>query len=102
MLLRKHAAVASSGANTLASKRVHPHALRHTVAANLLCSGVNTVTSGHWLGHASIENTNRYLTLDLEARREAVVRAGPLATVSDPKMRGRKSDATILDWLEAI
>ena len=101
-LLRKHAAAASSEAKTLATKRVHPHAMRHTAATYLLRSGVDTVTISHWLGHASIETTNRYLALDLEARREAVEKAGPLATACDPKLRGWKSDATILDWLEAL
>ena len=59
------------------------------------------MTISHWLGHASIATTNRYLALDLEARRDTVERAGPLGA-SDPKLLGWRSDATILDWLEAL
>ena len=100
-LLRKHAAAASSEARTLATKRVHPHAMRHTAATHLLRAGVDIVTISHWLGHARIETTNRYLALDLQARREAVESAGPLGA-SDPKLRAWRSDATIMDWLEAL
>ena len=53
-LLRKHARAASSVAKTLAAKRVHPHAMRHTDATHLLRAGVDIVTVSHWLGHASI------------------------------------------------
>ena len=99
-LLRKHAAAACSEANTLATKRVHPLAINHTAATYLLRAGVDIVTISRWLGHASIETTNRYLALDLEAGRDAVERADLLGA-SDPKLRGWKSNATILDWLEA-
>ena len=74
---------------------------RDTAATYLLRAGVDIVTISHWLGHASIETTNRYLALNLEARRDAAKRAGPLGA-SDPNLRGWKSDATILDWLEAL
>ena len=33
------------------------------------------VTISHWLGHASIETTNRYTKVDLETKRDAIARA---------------------------
>ena len=58
-LLQKHARTASASAKTLRSKRVHPHLLRHTTATHLLQAGVDLVTISHWLGHVSVETTNR-------------------------------------------
>ena len=35
-------------------------------------------TIAHWLGHASVNTTNKYLAMDLEAKREALAKAKPL------------------------
>ena len=100
-LLRKYARVARSAAPTLAAKRVHPHTLRHTTAVHLLQAGVDLVTISHWLGHASVETTNRYAAVDLEMKRAALAKARPLGDI-DPALAAWRSDASILEWLEAL
>jgi integrase/recombinase XerD len=100
-LLRKYATLARSAAPTLARKRVHPHTLRHTTAVHLLQAGVDLVSISHWLGHASVETTNRYTTVDLEAKRAAIARADPGAD-TDAAFAAWRSDASILEWLEAL
>ena len=55
----------------------------------------------HWLGHASVETTNKYLAVDLEAKRAALATAGPIEDV-DPELATWRSDASVLDWLEAL
>jgi len=100
-LLHKYTRRACSTAPTLAAKRVHPHVLRHTTAVHLLQAGVDLVTISHWLGHASVETTNRYAAVDLEMKRAALAKARPLARVN-PELAAWKKDATILDWLEAL
>jgi hypothetical protein len=45
---------------------------------HLLKSGVDLPTIAHWLGHASVNTTNRYVTVDLELKRKAL---GPLSNV---------------------
>lgn len=100
-LLRKYVRMAQSVVPTLAAKRIHPHSMRHTAAVHLLQAGVDLVTISHWLGHASIETTNRYAAVDLEAKRAALARAEPLGEPSaDPK--AWRADASILEWLEAL
>ena len=100
-LLRKYADAASSVASTLLAKRVHPHVLRHTTAVHLLQAGVDMVTISHWLGHASVETTNRYAAVDLEMKRAAIAKARPLGHI-DPSVANWRSNSTILDWLEAL
>jgi integrase/recombinase XerD len=100
-ILRKYARRAQSAAPTLAGKRIHPHTLRHTTAVYLLQAGVDLVTISHWLGHASVETTNRYAAVDLEMKRAALAKARPLAAI-DAALAAWRRDASILEWLEAL
>jgi integrase/recombinase XerD len=100
-LLRKHVRNARAAAPTLGDKRVHPHVLRHTTAVHLLQAGVDLVTISHWLGHASVETTNRYAAVNLEMKRAAVAKAN-LGGVVNPALTAWRTDATILQWLEAL
>ena len=59
------------------------------------------MTISHLLGHASVETTNRYAAVSLEAKRAAVAKASPLGE-PDPESAEWRSDPTILDWLEAL
>jgi integrase/recombinase XerD len=98
-LLTKYVERARMTTPTLTAKRVHPHTLRHTAAVHLLQAGVDLVTISHWLGHASVETTNRYAAVDLETKRAAVAKAH--LDVGDVVATWRK-DATIMDWLDAL
>jgi site-specific recombinase XerD len=69
LILRKLVAQAIRKQPSLKAKRFHPHSVRHSTALHLLRSGVDLSTIAHWLGHASINTTNKYLALDLEAKR---------------------------------
>jgi site-specific recombinase XerD len=101
-LLRRYAESARTAAPTLAVKRVHPHTYRHSAAVHLLRAGVDLVTISHWLGHASVETTNRYAAIDLETKREALQRAGPVASTSQSEMAIWRTDGSVLAWLEAL
>src|SRR5439155_868224 len=101
-LLRCYAARARTAAPSLAAKRVHPHTYRHSAAVHLLRAGVDLVTISHWLGHASVETTNRYAAIDLETKRQALERAGPVAAVSESTVTAWRTDASVLEWLEAL
>ena len=59
------------------------------------------VTISHLLGHASVETTNRYTAVSLQAKREAVARVGNLGGGTSELARWRK-DPSILDWLERL
>lgn len=57
---------------SLRMKRVSPHSLRHTTAVHLLRAGVDINTIRAWLGHVSLETTNRYAEVDLETKAKAL------------------------------
>ncbi|MHC4137697.1 MAG: site-specific integrase [Planctomycetota bacterium] len=100
-LLKKYARRAVAAAPSLARKRVHPHTLRHSAAVHLLQAGVDLVSISHWLGHASVETTNRYAVVDLETKRAAIAKAGPIGG-SDAALAAWRHDASVLEWLEAL
>jgi site-specific recombinase XerD len=99
-ILAKHVRQAARSQPGLASKRVHPHSLRHSTAVHLLKSGVDLPTIAHWLGHASVNTTNRYVTVDLDLKRKALARALPLPTSRSAPTPWR--DPGLLAWLEAL
>jgi integrase/recombinase XerD len=57
---------------SLNTKRVSPHSVRHTTAVHLLRAGVDINTIRAWLGHVSLETTNRYAEIDLEMKAKAL------------------------------
>jgi len=59
LILSKYIRKAAHREPTLKNKRLHPHSLRHSTAVHLLRSGVDLSTIAHWLGHASVNTTNK-------------------------------------------
>ena len=46
--------------------------MRHSTAVHLLQAGVDINTIRAWLGHVSLETTNRYAEVDLEMKARAL------------------------------
>jgi len=86
---------------SLAHKRLHPHCMRHSTAVHLLKAGVDLVTISHWLGHASVDTTNRYVSVDLDAKREAISKIEP-AGRTVPRKSAWRTNPSLLKWLEAL
>jgi site-specific recombinase XerD len=75
------------------------HSMRHSTAVYLLKPGVDLSTIGQWLGHDSLNTTNKYVTIDLDLKRQVLAQADSPAT--EP-LTSWRHDATILEWLEAL
>ena len=77
-MLNKHRVTASRNCPTLKQKRVTVHRLRHTMAMDLLQSGVDRSVIALWLGHESVETTQIYLDVSLAMKERALARTTPL------------------------
>jgi integrase/recombinase XerD len=83
---------------------ISPHSLRHATAVHLLESGVEPNVIRAWLGHVSLETTNRYAELTLRMKAEALQRCEP-PTPSSEESHGRtgwRDDEELLKWLESL
>jgi site-specific recombinase XerD len=101
VILEKQLKRAGQKIPLLKTKRLHPHSLRHSTAIHLLRSGVDLSTIANWLGHVSVNTTNKYLTLDLEAKRAALAKAKPLLARNHRGGRWR-TDGNLIRWLEML
>ena len=101
LILQKHVRRAAMSLVSLKHKRLHPHSVRHSTAVYLLRAGVDLSTIANWLGHVSINTTNKYLTLDLETKRQALAKAKPI-TAHSRRPAAWRSDHNLIKWLESL
>ncbi len=101
LILKKHVAKAAQRHPSLNHKRLHPHSVRHSTAVHLLRSGIDLSTIAHWLGHVSVNTTNKYLAINLEAKREALAKAKPLLKGVRSSSQWRKNP-DLITWLESL
>lgn len=101
-IVRRHAA--SWDTTGPQPRRVSPHLFRHTAATHLLDSGVEVNVIRGWLGHVSLDTTNRYAELTLRAKREALGACElDSRTSAVPRPRAVwKDDKTLLTWLNSL
>lgn len=85
-LLARYAQRAATHCPSLRYKRVTPHVLRHTAAMELLQHGVDRSVIALWLGHESVETTQRYLHADPKLKEQALACTTPLG-VRPPRYR---------------
>ncbi|TDN58974.1 site-specific recombinase XerD [Paraburkholderia sp. BL10I2N1] len=76
-LLNKHSKTACEVCPSLKQKRVTVHCLRHTMAMDLLQSGVRRSVIALWLGHESVETTEIYVEATLAMKEQALGKATP-------------------------
>jgi len=72
--LAKYRTTASTQCPALAGKPLSPHALRHSLAMDLLRSGVDIAVIALWLGHQNIRSTQRYIHADMALKEQALAR----------------------------
>jgi site-specific recombinase XerD len=76
-LVAKHATTAAQHCESIHSKKITPHTLRHSAAMALLDGGVDTSVIALWMGHESTRSTQHYLHADLALKERALARTTP-------------------------
>jgi site-specific recombinase XerD len=84
---------------------ISPHVLRHTAAVHLLEAGVEVNVIRAWLGHASLETTNRYAEINIAMKAAAMRACAPPASSAEPGFPSKRrwqDDPALLDWLQSL
>jgi integrase len=97
-LVARHCKTAKSHCLSLRHKKVTPHVLRHTSAMELLHHGADRSVIALWLGHESVETTQKYLHADMRLKQKALSRITPLGV----KPALYKPDDELLAFLEDL
>jgi integrase/recombinase XerD len=83
---------------------ISPHSFRHTTATHLLESGVEINVIRAWLGHVSLETTNRYAEINLRMKAEALktCELSPEPGAEHPRSPKSHDDSSLLNWLKSL
>ena len=82
---------------------VSPHTFRHTSAVHLLEAGVDINVIRSWLGHVSLETTNRYAEISLQMKAAALEFTDPTSSSMEHRQQLKwRSDETLINWLESL
>jgi site-specific recombinase XerD len=103
-IVRRHAEkIVKKGSNGK-PRKISPHIFRHTTAVHLLESGVEENVIRAWLGHVSLETTNRYTEVTISMKAEALKNCESFLNIAEvlPKKPIWKEDKTLLNWLQTL
>jgi site-specific recombinase XerD len=101
-LLRKYVRQAAETSPTLRGRRVTPHVLRHSCAVALLQAGVDLTVIRDYLGHVSVETTNRYVTTNLRMKRDVLEAFWKRAGLEKGRTAGACPSPKLLAFLESL
>ena len=91
--------------STETRRRISPHTFRHTSAVHLLEAGVEVNVIRGWLGHVSLETTNRYAEINLRMKEAALRACQPPTSASSETCLGKpiwREDAELMKWLKTL
>lgn len=101
-IVRRHAARFDAGLGS-PGRRVTPHVFRHTAAVHLLDAGVEVNVIRGWLGHVSLDTTNRYAEISLRTKASALdTCSAPVRKDETKRTPPWHTDAALMDWLDSL
>lgn len=101
-ILKKYSASAARAIPALRRRRVKPHLFRHSCAVALLQAGVDITVIRDYLGHASISTTNRYVSTNLQMKRDALEHFWQRSGLSPARVRPWSPKPDLLAYLSSI
>lgn len=101
-ILQKYVAMAAKDVPALRRRKITPHTLRHGCAVALLQAGVDVTVIRDYLGHASIATTNRYITTNLQMKRDVLEAFWRRAGISPVRAKPWKPKPELLSFLASL
>lgn len=101
-LLRKYTTLAARKVPSLRRRRITPHVARHSAAVAMLQGGVDVSGIRDILGHTSIATTSRYITTNLQMKREALELFWRRAGISPKRSTPWKPTPDLLAFLNSL
>jgi len=103
-LVRRHTAILATKPSERPVRQISPHVLRHTTAVHLLEAGVEINVIRGWLGHVSLDTTNRYAEINMRTKEEALLACSPPTNASPafPRRPVWRDDNALLNWLTSL
>ena len=88
----------------LTGRNITPHSIRHSTAVHLLEAGVEINVIRNWLGHVSLETTNRYAEITLAMKEKALEACAPPLQNGGafPARAIWRDDPSLLNWLKSL
>ena len=75
--------------------------IRHSTACHLLRAGVDINTIRDWLGHVSLETTNRYAKVDLEMKAKALANCEVVEEDKEDRKPWREQEG-LMEFLQSL
>jgi integrase/recombinase XerD len=101
-LLQKYVRRAAKSNSAPRLRRVTPHMLRHSCAVALLQAGVDVTVIRDCLGHASVSTTSRYITTNLQMKRQVLDAFGKRAGLDPTATRKWQPSPKLLAFLKTL
>ena len=103
-IVKRHTATLVCSALGQEHHGLYPHAFRHSSAVHLLEAGVEVNVIRAWLGHVSLDTTNRYAEITLRTKQAAVTACLPPVASSEEcrPTAGWSKDPDLLKWLDSL
>jgi len=79
-----------------------PHVMRHSCAVALLQAGVDVSVIRDYLGHASVATTSRYITTNLQMKRDVLEAFWKQAGLGPAPLRKWRPSPKLLTFLENL
>jgi integrase/recombinase XerD len=103
-IVTRHTSGLRSHTSNKKCRGVSPHVFRHSTAVGLLEQGVDVNVIRAWLGHVSLDTTNRYAEITLRWKMAAIAACLPPDATSESlhPNRGWHQDEQLLKWLGSL
>lgn len=103
-IVKRHTEFLQKKKNDGSLLKISPHIFRHTTAVHLLESGVEINVIRGWLGHVSLDTTNRYAEINIHMKEAAARICSPPSALSGESHQKPiwHEDASLLNWLESL